>query len=332
MKPLSLKALERRLLRFHRSKAERVLAKFSPIAGPQFPRQFNVAGFYPAVLALAERPGSFWGIDRCLRIDETVDAWHSRLFHMGVFARSLDLKSSFANAAADARFHHFQREILCQFFDALDALAIPRARLEASYFDGATLGGHPDGRDARLKKTQKLAADCASRDCLTELGVKSVGVPSIASVFIQPREGSLVGPRVEIFFDGIEVATIMFLCFRVRRGELRPINYIGVYGMGLERLVAMLDGGDFLRSIPRYAAAREMIAAKNPAARSRMLEREIVHVLFGLEALAALPDRLTRTQARRVLRLKAELKWFILNLGLEYRDVRALYDFFRRSA
>ena len=328
MNACSAAPLERKLLRFHRPKVEQVFWRFSPIAGRQFPGQFNVAGFYPAVLELAKRSSSFWGIDRCLRIEENIDAWHSRLFHMGVFARSLDLAGDFVAPQRDARLHDFQRDILGQFFALLDALGIPRSRLEASYFDGAILGGHPDGRDARLKTEQKLPPDHVSRDCLQRLGVKCVGVPSIASVFVRPCADSLVGPRLEVFCDGVELATIMFLCFRIRRGELVPINYVGVYGIGVERLVAVLCGKDLLHAIPRYRRGRAMIVRANPAARSTMLEREVLHVLFGLETLAAIPDQVSRAQAARIARMKGELKWFILNLGLLFGEVQELYSWF----
>ncbi len=323
--------LERKLGRFHRPLVDCVFEEYSPIAGPQFPGQFNLAAFYPALLRLADRPSSHWGIDRCLRIAESIDPWHSRVFHMGVFARSIARDDVAKKPWKDDRFASFQRDILGQFFALLEALSIPASRLEVSYFGGAILGGHPDGRDALLAKRTAWPADEISKNFLQERGVRSVAVPSIASVFIRPVEGSLVGPRLEVFFDGVELATIMFNCWRLERGELRPIHYVGAYGLGLERLLAIRRGGDFLHAIPRYVAAREIIVRRNPAARSHVLEREVLHVLFGLEALALIPEKISRAHAAQVLKLKAELKWFILNLGLSFREVRALFSLFRRE-
>ncbi len=249
---------------------------------------------------------------------------------MGVFARSLQCESDPGTPGADSRFRKFQQEILAQFFSLLEVLAIPQSRLEVSYFGGALLGGHPDGRDALLKKRHRFPADEVSRDFLKQRGVRSLAVPSIASFFIQPTDGSLVGPRLEVFYDGVELATIMFNCFRLRRGQLDPIHPIGAYGLGIERLVSIIRGKDFLRVIPRYTEGRKIIVRRNPAGRSPLLEREVMHVLYGMETLALLPARLSRAQATQVTRLKGELKWYLLNLGLSFGDIRDLFAFFRR--
>jgi hypothetical protein len=233
-----LTPLERRLTAFHRPHVDTHLRAFSPIAGPQFKDTFNPAGFFAALNALPDRPSSFWGVDRCLRIEEPVDGHRSRLFHMGVFARAIDLEGHFRHPARDRRFHALQRETLAQFFALIDRIGLDRTRLQATCFGGATLGGHPDGRDRRLKRRYRVAADQVSKRSLQRAGIKTVDIAAIAGLFILPEEGSLVGPRVEVFADGLEFATIIFPCYRVQRGALVPINYVAAYGIGLERLLA----------------------------------------------------------------------------------------------
>jgi hypothetical protein len=307
------------------------LRAFSPIAGRQFRNDFNLAGFFPTLNGLPERPSSFWGIDRCLRIEEAVDGCRSRLFHMGVFARAIDLAGRFANPARDRRFHALQRATLAQFFALVDRLGIDRTRLQATCFGGATLGGHPDGRDRQLKRRYRLAADQVSRRVLRAAGIEAVDIAAIAGLFILPEEGSLVGPRVEVFVDDLEFATIVFPCYRVRQGALVPINYLAAYGVGLERLLAVTTGRDFLHCVPRYRHARRLIERRVRAARSPLLLRDVSQVIFGIEALAALPSTLSPGQRQRVTAMKRELKFYILNLGLTYADVTALFRFFQST-
>jgi hypothetical protein len=327
----SVRGIQRQLDAFHRAKVERCLREHSPIAGPQFRNDFNLAGFYPELNALADTPSSFWGIDRCLRIREAVDRHHSRVFHMGVFVRSIDLKKEFANPWQDPRFHRLQNATLAQFFAMLDLIGIDTARMHVSCFGGATIGDRPDGRDRALRRRYRFPEDRVSSTFLRRRNIKTVVVPTIASLFIQPMEGSLVGPRLEVFHDDLEFATIMFDCFRIRRGALERINYVAAYGVGLERVLAVITGADFLHCIPRYVRARQLIERRIQAAGSFVLEREVAHVLYGLETLAAVPERLSRAQRELVTRMKAELKFYILNLGLPYRDVLKLFRFFQTA-
>ena len=324
--------LARRLTAFHRPHVDRHLQAFSPIAGRQFKDNFNLAGFFAALNALPDRPSSFWGIDRCLRMDEAVDGYRSRLFHMGVFARAIDLNGRFASPARDGRFHNLQRATLSQFFALVDRLGFDRARLQATCFGGATVGGHPDGRDRRLTRRYRLAADQVSRRFLRQQGIKTVEIATIASLFILPEEGSLVGPRVEVFFDDLEFATIIFPCFRMHHGALVPINSLAAYGIGLERVLAITSGQDFLHCVPRYRNSRRLIERRTPAARSPLLMRDVTQVIFGIEALAALPSALSRGQRQRVLAMKRDLKFYTLNLGLTYDDIAALFRCFESAA
>jgi hypothetical protein len=52
-------------------------------------------------------------------------------------------------------------------------------------------------------------------------------------------------------------------------------------------------------------------------------------LLYGLEALALIPDRLSMPQRRLVQRLKLDVKRVILALGLAYEDVKELVSFFQ---
>jgi hypothetical protein len=328
----SLTPLERELTAFHLPLVDEHRRGFSPIAGRHFKNDFNLAGFFPALNALPDRPSSLWGIDRCLRIDEAVDGHRSRLFHMGVFARAIDLEGRFRNPARDPRFHALQRGTLAQFFALIDRLGLDRTRLQATYFGGATLGGHPDGRDRRLRRTYRFPPDDVSGRFLRRERIKRVEIAAIAGLFMLRDEGSLVGPRVEVFFDDLEFATIIFPCFRVHRGALVPINYLAAYGLGIERLMAVTNGRDFLQCVPRYRRARRVIERRTRAARSPLLLRDVTQVIFGIETLAALPNALSRQQRQRVVKMKHELKFYILNLGLTYADIAALFRWFRRDA
>ena len=55
----------------------------------------------------------------------------------------------------------------------------------------------------------------------------------------------------------------------------------------------------------------------------------MANVVFGIEALAVLPDKLTRAQRALVTKMKSELKSYILNLGLSYADVARLFRLFQ---
>jgi hypothetical protein len=324
--------LERRLAGFHRRSVDQQLTAFSPLAGRQFKHDFNLSGFFTRLNALPDSPSSFWGIDRCLRIDEAVDGYRSRLFHMGVFARAVDLEGRFSTPARDARFHALQRATLMQLLELFDHLGVDRARLQATCFGGATLGGHPDGRDRRLTRVYRLPPDQTSRRVLREAGLKVVELAAPAGIYILPEAGTLVGPRVEVFFDDLECATVIFPCFREHRGTLARINYLAAYAVGIERLMSAMTGRDFFECVPRYRGAMRILRRRLREAWSPLLRREVANIVFGVEALAALPDDLTPKQQRRVVAMKRDLKFYILNLGLSYSDVTSLYRWFASAA
>ena len=92
---IDLSVLQTKLRTFHKPLSDSILEEFSPIAGNQFPGEFNVSGFHDKVLNLPDQPSSFWGVDRCLRIQETFDRTHSAIFHMGIFAKAVQLNENF---------------------------------------------------------------------------------------------------------------------------------------------------------------------------------------------------------------------------------------------
>jgi hypothetical protein len=330
----SVPSLARKLREFHRSRADRHIEKWSPIAWPrivrrQLPGDFNVAAHIRPFVALADRPSSFWGIDRCLRIWEDIDSHHSHVFHMGLFAQSVDLQRNFKVPWEDVRFHDLQSQILNQFLSLLEFLSIDRKRLKVSYCGGCVLGGHPDGRDRLLKDKHSFPQDRVSRQFLRQRKIKCVGVPSLANVAITESECYPVGQRLEVFSGDVEIGTILFACFKMRKGILQPMNYVACYAVGLERLVSVINRGDFLHSVQRYALARKILQRNVKVARSSIFERDVMRVLCGLEALALTPSRLSMAQRRLMQRVKVEVKQLILELGLSFEDVKKLFSFFQ---
>jgi hypothetical protein len=325
----SIPSLGRKLNEFHQSRADHHVKKWSPIAGNQFPTDFNISAYFRPFLALADHPLSFWGIDRCLRMWERTDTHHSHVFHMGLFAQSVDLQGNFKTPWEDSRFHDFQRQILDQFVSLLEFLSIDRKRLQVSYCGGCVVGGHPDGGDRLLKNKYRFPEDRASRQFLRQRAIRCVGTPALANIAIADREGTLAGLTLEVFCDDVEIGTILFHFFKMRNGILRPINYLAAYGVGLERLLSVIHGAGFLQSVRRYALARKILERKVKVARSSIFDRDVMRLLYGLEALALIPNRLSMPQRRLVQRLKLDVKRVILALGLAFEDVKELVSFFQ---
>jgi hypothetical protein len=325
----TVSSLERKLKEFHRSKADRHIKTRSPIAGNQCAGDFNVSAYVRPYLALADHPSSFWGTDRCLRIWEHTDTRRSHVFHMGVFAQSIDLQRNFKIPWEDVRFHDLQSQILNQFFSLLEFLSIDKKRLQVSYCGGCVLGGHPDSRYRLLKNKYSFPEDRLSKKILQRHKIRCVGVPSLSNIAIAYREGTAVGLRLEVFSEDVEIGTILFHCFKICRGIFRPINYLAMYALGLERVVSVINRADFLHSVGRYALARKILERNVKFARSSMFDRDVMRLLYGLEALALVPNRLSMPQRKLMQRAKFEVKQLILDLGLSFEDVKKLFSFFQ---
>ena len=315
------------MARFHRDKVREVRTSFSDIAGRQFEGEFNVSGFHADILALPSAIGSMWGIDRCLRIQEVPDSTHSFLFHMGIFARSVDLGGDFSDPFKDSRFHSLQKEVISQFLQLLAELAMDVNQLETTYMDEIVFGGTAEGRDASLRRAYRFPSDHISRECLRGHGIV-IPVKSIANLDISPVEGALVGPRLEVAYRGIEVATVVFNCFKIHKKILVPINYVAGYAIGMERLVAALQDKHFLTSIPRYQNARKILTNLSQAASSSLLEKETMTVIYGAEALAHLPKALSRHQKERVRILRKGINDSLKSLGLHTDALERLTSLF----
>lgn len=308
--------IQSELANFHKNKADTVLAAFSDIAGNQFEGEFNVSGFHDEILALPNKVRSIWGIDRCLRIQDTPDHIHSFIFHMGIFARSVDLGENFIEPFKDTRFHSLQKETISQFLELVDLFNMDLGQIEITYLDQITFGGTSEGSDKLLKRKYDFPADDISKSLLKDK-VRLIPVKSLANLDISPVEGSLVGPRLEVAYRGIEIGTIVFNCFKIERGNLIPINYVAGYAIGIERLVAALQEKNFLTSISRYQNARKTLTNFSESANSSLFEKETMAVIYGSEALAFLPKELSRHQKERVRILKKQIADSMATLGLE---------------
>ncbi len=316
---------------FHMDRANIVLTNFSNISNNQFQGEFNVSGFHKEISVLPEKVQSLWGIDRCLRIQDNPDYIHSFLFHMGIFANSIDLGENFIEPFKDPRFHQLQEKTILQFLDLLNLFNIDLGQIEISYLNGITLGGKSDGRDKLLKRKYDFPTDNISRKILMNK-VKLFPVKSLANVDINPVEGALVGPRLEVAYRGIEIGTIVFNCFKIKRGNLTPINYVAGYAIGIERLVATLQDKNFLTSIPRYQNARKILIKLSESADSSLFEKETLLVIYGTEVLAHLPKELSRHQKERVRILRKKITDSLATLGLDKNTLPEMISSFKHES
>ena len=326
----NLKEIQSALENFHKDKASIVLGKFSDIAGHKFEGEFNISGFHDEILDLPNKATSLWGIDRCLRVQDVPDSVHSFLFHMGIFAKSIDLGGNYVDPFKDVRFHTLQKEILAQFFALLVELGIDLNQVEVSYLEQITFGGNVERRDKLLKRKYNFPADEISKDFLKDK-VSLIPVKSLANVDINPVEGALVGPRLEIAYRGIEIGTIVFDCFKIENDALVPINYVAGYALGIERLVASLSDKHFLTSIHRYQSAQKILTNLSEAATSSLFEKETLLVIYGAEALAHLPKTLSRHQKERVRILRKEITENIAELGISETALDELISYFNHE-
>lgn len=308
--------IQSELANFHKGKADSILANFSDIAGPQFEGEFNVSGFHQEILSLQNKIGSIWGIDKCLRIQDTPDNIHSFIFHMGIFARSVDLGRDFIEPFKDSRFHSLQKETISQFLKLVDLFNMDLGQIEITHLDQITFGGTSEGSDKLLKRKYDFPADDISRNLLKDK-VRLISVKSLANLDISPVEGALVGPRLEVAYRGVEIGTIAFNCFKIEDGTLAPINYIAGYAIGIERLAVALQDKNFLTSIPRYQNARKVLATFSESASSSLFEKETLMVIYGAEVLAHLPGELSRHQKKRVRTLRKKIADSLVSLGLD---------------
>jgi len=325
---MNLAIIKTKLEDFHKNKADVFIRKFSDIAGNQFSGEFNVSGFHKQILELPNKPRSIYGIDRCLRLQDIPGNLHSFLFHMTIYAKSVDLQGCYIDPFKDDRFYELQKETISQFLELLKLLKINFKELEVTYLDGFSFGNMPEGRDRLLKRKHKFPPDLISKNVLKDK-VKLFAVKSIANIDINATEGSLVGPRLEIAYNGIEIATIVFDCFKIEQSTLRPINYVAGYAIGLERLIASIDSQGFLESIDRYSRALNLLAQNTMAARSSLFKKEVMGIIYATEAIPIIPSKLSPKQKERVRKLKRDLRNEMANLGIDEKMLNLITKFFK---
>lgn len=322
-----------RLKQFHKQLGCKILDYQSQIMGEQFLGEFNVSGFHREVQELAENPRSFWGVDRCMRLKDCVDDVHSYVFSMGIFAKSTDLKKSFSNPFKDDRFREFQEQIINQFVDCLKSLGIKPRALEATYFGGFALEGSNNSRDKILRRKYDFPADTNSKRTLEEYAITCYPVRSIANIDIHPIEGALVGPRVEIAYKDIEVGTIVFDCFKINNGRLVPINYVGGYAIGIERLIlALSDETSLQKVITTYGTLRDKLRGYVPASDSSLQQYDVNEVIFGLEVLATITsqEKLSRGQKKVFKDFRKRFQESSNNLGLTSGHISELISLYQK--
>ncbi|MFA6184286.1 MAG: hypothetical protein WC682_04255 [Parcubacteria group bacterium] len=326
---MNTNTLQKKLNDFHKGKASFFIDNFSDIAGNQFPGEFNVSGFHKEILLLSDVSKSIWGIDRCLRVQDKIDDCHSFLFHMAIYAESIDLKEKYSNPFTDDRFKQYQTKILHQFLQILKLFGVKMTNVEATCSDGIVIGGTIEGRDKLLKKKYTFPSDTTSIEFLKNK-IKLYPIKSIANIDINASEGSLVGPRLEVAYNGIEIGTIVFNCFKLTQGKLVPINYIFGYAIGIERLAAALSKKAFLDIIPRYKQAKNIILKSTSAAKSSLFKEELTNIVFTSEAIATIPNIVTKKQKERLGELKKSLLKNCLNLSIGEDTTRALINHFKK--
>lgn len=322
--------INQKLNKYHVERDIPILDYTSPIAGSNFPGEFNVSGFHNEVQELANREESFWGIDKCLRLKDKASGLHSLLFEMGIFAKSINLYKDFREPFKDERFAQFQKEIIPQFMQLLEYLGIEPKNLEATYLGDITFGGS-NGRDRILKRRYTFPEDKNSSNILAEFGVKCYPISSLINIDIHPIEGSLVGSRIEIAYKGIEIGTIVFDFFKIKEGKLIPINYTGGYAIGIERLLSALnENKHFLCSVPKYSKAFTILKKEFPNAESSLLRENVLTILFGTEVLAKIKEKekLSKSQRELFRQFKKRFRESCEDIGIKEKFINRLINFY----
>ena len=322
--------IKEKLKEYHIRLEVPILDYTSPIAGRQFPGEFNVSGFHKEVQELANKEKSFWGIDTCLRLKDKIEEHHSFLFEMGIFAKSIDLQKDFREPFKDNRFARFQEEIITQFILLIEYFGIKTKNLEATYLGSLTFGDSK-GRDRSLIRKYTFPEDKTAQKILDKFGVRCYPVSSLANVDIHPVEGSLVGSRIEIAYRGIEIATIVFDFFKIKEGKLIPINYVGGYAIGIERLISALnERKDFLSSVPKYVNAFTILKTELPASETFLLRKNTLMILFGSEVLASVKEieKLSKSQKELFRQFKKKFLESCENIGIKKVSINKLIDFY----
>lgn len=318
---MQIENIKSKLIKFHKNLGVEILSHQSPLTGNQFQGEFNVSGFHKEILDLSKSPKRFFGIDKCMRLKEEVNLHSSYIFEMGIYAESVNLNESFSEPFKDKIFLELQNKTIKQFLALLDCLEIDKSKLEATYLGNITFGVGI-GRDRALQRKYSFQEDIESRRILEKNAIKTFPVNSIQNVDIHPVEGALVGPRVEIAYNGAEIATIVFDCFKIQNGTLIPINYIGGYAMGIERLTLTIsDKKDLIEINKQFSEKLNELAKESPAIKSSLFDKEKYIVIYGLEVFNELKNinSLSEGQNKVLNNFKKMFKEALDKLGLQNR-------------
>lgn len=327
-----------------------------------FPGTFNASGFHDEILNM--KPGdSGHGVDNCIRhLDfKNPDSYHKSFFLMGIYAERLnrerDLKGSFTDPSKHEQFFKFQKKIINQFFEFITTIDINLEELTVTFFDGCNIG-FQDGkktknkdRDKLLVKSYSLPMDVGGLSALQsyirpdskKLNPRQLfPVKSLANIDINPVEGALVGPRLEVAIKGFEIATIVFDYYKIEEGKLIPIDYLGGYAVGMERLTVaknndishlyntgLMESAYFL--LESYAPKKDGF---DPVINAPIFGSSVNQLLSSTEALIHLSrtsyDSIANSKNRRTLvnELKDTIRSTADEMGFENENiVKFIKDF-----
>ena len=180
---------------------------------------------------------------KCLRtgdIEEVGDETHLTFFEM---------LGNFSFGYPEKEHSYFKQEAIKMAWEFLTGeLKVEKERISATYFAG----------DRGIK------ADKESRDLLKEItgldSSKILGTDFSETFWSLGTEGSPGGPTVEFYIDGIEIWNLVFNEYKFTSGEYVKSESAGVdTGMGLERLVAVMQGESDIYQTDAFASAIKKI-------------------------------------------------------------------------
>ncbi len=325
----------------------------SDLCNSSFLGTFNASGFHEKILSMKNGDKGY-GIDNCIRhLDfRNTDEDHKSFFLMGIYAeriaREKDEKGSFTDPSVHKQFFDFQAMIINQFFDFIVSVGINIKEVTATFFDGCSIGqaggkgSNSKERDSLLIRPYKLASDGGGLSALDERQLdKLFPVRSLSNVDINPVEGALVGPRIEVAVRGFEIATIVFDYYRIENGRLIAIDYLGGYAIGMERLAAALMPNGHLYNTGIMAEARSLLgiyAPKNGKFPSLidcpLFKGSINQLLSSIETLIHLSrvdyNVIANSKNRRDLvnELKNTVRSTEKDMGFERKNLRAFVEAF----
>ena len=224
---LSGNELREKFLKYFESRGHKILPSFSLLPENDPSVLFTTAGmqqFKRYYLFPDEAPDArVTTCQKCVRtgdIDEVGDETHLTFFEM---------LGNFSFGFPKIENAYFKEEAINWAWEFLtEELGIDKSRIYATYFKGEN--SVPEDTES-LKILQKING----------LDIRKQGFDD--NFWSLGTEGSPGGPTVEFYVDNVEVWNIVFNEFVLKNGKYEPAELKGIdTGMGLERLVAMMQG------------------------------------------------------------------------------------------